>query len=679
MFSPLPWKLLDDSSIWTQNWSLTPKLAHGPISTLFSHCTLCPAGCAVKAQCVSGMPFSLSGVASHPLTHGTLCPRGLASHHMAYHPLRIVHPHTFSGTSENSTLAATTVQQAMDTITGHIKNSNGTIAILDQQPNRAVSELYRAFLQKSGRGVYLTSPSREDATIEAIREMMHTPAEPMGYDFENSALIVSFGAPLLDGWGTPGRMTALRNAHQTKFVQIDTRYSRTALQSEQWLAITPGAERTVALSIASVLIEEQLIAPRIRQIVSDFRSFASIAQQYKPETVAQETGIDAALIRSLAREMAHAPSVIVLSGADPGGGPMNAETERAIAALNLMLGSVGKSGGIVARKEIPGYSPTISSSWTQIPDHSIGTLIIDGTDSGYAIPWAFIERKLVKNSSLVITLAPVLDQFSAHADILLPSPAHLESLQDVPSTGGSSRATFALSVPLLTRNENTIEPADVLRELASRMNLLLEIPTQEESLKAKVGKIHSSKRGTLYSYSDGNSTNVSELSSADDLWTALTAGAVWIDADAKQSTPRSVTLGITDTPATRHDGGTLTMIATGWRGTVSASHISPILSKIFQESELRNVDGVVSLNPVTANTLDLTNGTSASLSTANGSAPVTVKIDPTVRPGVVETAIGPALNGSTTPAHFSGTTLLHLCEVANDGTWRITPAQFLKA
>ncbi|MCK6506555.1 adventurous gliding motility protein CglE, partial [Myxococcota bacterium] len=47
MLSPLPWKLLDDSAIWTQNWSLTPKLSHGPLSSLVSRCTLCQAGCAV--------------------------------------------------------------------------------------------------------------------------------------------------------------------------------------------------------------------------------------------------------------------------------------------------------------------------------------------------------------------------------------------------------------------------------------------------------------------------------------------------------------------------------------------------------------------------------------------------------------------------------------------------------
>lgn len=44
--SPVPWKLLDDTSIWTQNWSWTPKLPRGEVSFEPSACTLCPRGCA---------------------------------------------------------------------------------------------------------------------------------------------------------------------------------------------------------------------------------------------------------------------------------------------------------------------------------------------------------------------------------------------------------------------------------------------------------------------------------------------------------------------------------------------------------------------------------------------------------------------------------------------------------
>ena len=74
VFTPLPWKMLDDTSIWTQNWSLTPTLPRGAMTTRSTYCTLCSSGCAVTARCVNGVPFALDGVADHPLAGGVLCP-----------------------------------------------------------------------------------------------------------------------------------------------------------------------------------------------------------------------------------------------------------------------------------------------------------------------------------------------------------------------------------------------------------------------------------------------------------------------------------------------------------------------------------------------------------------------------------------------------------------------------
>jgi len=92
LLTPLPWKLIDDTAIWTQNWSLTPPLPRGRISYRSSACTLCPANCPVKARCAGPVPVSLTGVPGHPFGDATLCPVGLAGHHMAFHPARIRQP-----------------------------------------------------------------------------------------------------------------------------------------------------------------------------------------------------------------------------------------------------------------------------------------------------------------------------------------------------------------------------------------------------------------------------------------------------------------------------------------------------------------------------------------------------------------------------------------------------------
>ena len=90
--SPVPWKLTDDLAIWTQNWSWIPTPPKGEETTRLSVCSLCPAGCAVRARCIGGQPVSLHGVAADPVSGGVLCALGITAHHLSYHPARVPAP-----------------------------------------------------------------------------------------------------------------------------------------------------------------------------------------------------------------------------------------------------------------------------------------------------------------------------------------------------------------------------------------------------------------------------------------------------------------------------------------------------------------------------------------------------------------------------------------------------------
>ena len=48
--TPLPWKLADDSSIWSQNWPWTPVPKDGAAGYVNSTCTLCPGGCGITVR-----------------------------------------------------------------------------------------------------------------------------------------------------------------------------------------------------------------------------------------------------------------------------------------------------------------------------------------------------------------------------------------------------------------------------------------------------------------------------------------------------------------------------------------------------------------------------------------------------------------------------------------------------
>ena len=87
--TPVPWKLLDDTSIWSQNWPWIPQPAHGPIEVKQTSCTLCPKGCGMNVKMAAGWPVGVAGLGSHPISRGALCPLGFGAHQLNWHPQRL--------------------------------------------------------------------------------------------------------------------------------------------------------------------------------------------------------------------------------------------------------------------------------------------------------------------------------------------------------------------------------------------------------------------------------------------------------------------------------------------------------------------------------------------------------------------------------------------------------------
>jgi anaerobic selenocysteine-containing dehydrogenase len=230
--SPVPWNLLHDTAVWSENWPGIPNPPHGEIRTRYTTCTLCPAGCGVRARCVGDQPVSLAGVPGHPASAGALCAVGLLGHHLAFHPRRAIEP------LQNSNPA--TVEEALAGIQAAIerRGAGESVAILDSRPGRAASEIYMRFLEELSNGIYCMPPGAQ-------------PFGAFGVDLENTRAILSFGEPVLDGWLSPGRVLANRGHFQ--LIQVEAAYSRTASLADLWVPVRPGAEAAFALDLANAL------------------------------------------------------------------------------------------------------------------------------------------------------------------------------------------------------------------------------------------------------------------------------------------------------------------------------------------------------------------------------------------------------------------------------------------
>ena len=149
---------------------------------------------------------------------------------------------------------------------------------------------------------------------------------------------------MLDGWGRPGRVLAAR-AH-LRVVQVDAWRSPGASLADEWIAVEPGGEGALALALSRLVAQGTpgRLTPEALDALAPFT----------PERVAARTGVEAARIVALARSLADRAPTVALGGGDPGGGPLGRDAERAIAILNVALGSVGAPGGFVPRRALPG-------------------------------------------------------------------------------------------------------------------------------------------------------------------------------------------------------------------------------------------------------------------------------------------------------------------------------------
>jgi len=70
----------------------TRRTAMGEVKKIKTVCRSCHGGCGVIAHVLDGKVIKVEGNPDSPISHGTLCSKGLAITQLAYHPDRILHP-----------------------------------------------------------------------------------------------------------------------------------------------------------------------------------------------------------------------------------------------------------------------------------------------------------------------------------------------------------------------------------------------------------------------------------------------------------------------------------------------------------------------------------------------------------------------------------------------------------
>ena len=549
LFTPAPWRLLTDTALWSENWPGIPAPARGEIRARYTNCSLCTAGCAVRARCVGDQPVALSGVGGHPLSHGALCAFGLAGHHLPYIPSRVKQG---------------PVKEAAAAVADGIAKCGPAeyVVTLDLRPARTASWTYRRAMAAVKNGRYVTPAVDSSVAV----------------DLSKARTVLSFGVPVLDGWGTPGNAIAARPGF--RLIQAEPIESRTASMADQWLRIRPGSEDTLAQGLAG---------------------------QIAHAAAAEGTGLAEREIAALAAQLEQNGPVLVLGSS--------------------RLESTGRT--IVSRRETP-----VPAEWQKaapvtdlasLPDGSVRVLIIDESAPGEYLPWKAIEKKLVADNPVVVALAWSHEGYGRHAQYVLPVGVYPEVAGDIPPAIDSVAATFRLSVPLVPVPEACVKPEEFVAAAAG-------LPVTD-TLRERADAIHKAARGTLFTYADTKSVELKDVK-ADDFWKALNAGGCWIAAPDDKAPAARLTTAVAELRPVEESDLPLVVVLSH-----ELTPGSPILSKLYQESNLRLGPNCVALHP----SCGLEDGAKAVFETLLGKCPVAVTLDAGIPPGLVQVSASPAV------------------------------------
>jgi len=504
-----------------------------------SICTQCPAGCGLLVRVMQGeaevirhgqlglikmgLAKKLEGNPNHPINQGKLCPRGQTGLQVTYHPDRIRTPLARSGPRGSGQFKEITWDDAIKQLVSQLTplltdKKDGELAFVTSPLRGVRKNIVNTFaVALSGRP--LTEFAFLDASVGQAANFASFGVQSLPtVDLGRSNYVISFGADFLGTWNSPvaqsigyGTMRNGRPGQRGKFVHVEPRLSQTAANADEWISCNPGAEGAFALALAHVILAEKLRPAAAAGHASlPIEGWSQGLPDYAPEKVAAQIGTSPERITRIAREAAANAPAVALIGDTATAHTNGFFSAAAVNALNALLGSVGKPGGVLFSMPWTPMDPTRPLSELRSPKGATGADVSDSThdlagiisskpsfvkalllynaNPIFGTPESWQVREALEKVPFIASFGNFVDETSILADIILPDHSPLESWLDDAPPSGTAKTVASLAAPAMSPLHNTRAMPDVLLDVAQQLggDLGKSLPwkTYDEALKA---------------------------------------------------------------------------------------------------------------------------------------------------------------------------------------------------
>jgi anaerobic selenocysteine-containing dehydrogenase len=508
----------------------------------------------------------IKGNPAYPTNAGGLCPKGVAGLQVLYDPDRIKGPLHRTGPRgagqwrEISWAAA--VDEVVQRLTA-IRERPGpqSVVFLGGRYQGSMEPLVRQFLRSFGSPNDLGNGSVGSDGTKVALEMTQGLHDYPGFDWEHTNYIISFGASWLEAY-RPTAYLLRAYAHlrrgrpgiRAKLVHVDTRFSVTGAKADEWVPIRPGTDAALALAIAHVILEEELWDKAfVAEHTFGFEDWEDgagrhvgfrrhVLENYPPEKAEEITGVSADRIRRLAREFAAGSPAFAVGERGTSMQSNGLYTRMAIHALNALVGSINRPGGVLVQQDPPlrpfpdpeldeaaraGLrSPRIDGAGTRryplarevsqaLPDAVLG-------GSPYPVEACFLYytnplfsrtngqefRRAFERIPFLVSFSPFMDESTGLADLVLPDHTYLERWQEVPVLPSVGYPVVGVRQPVMKPLHDTRHTGDVLLEIGRALggSVAASLPwgSYRELMEYRLGGLHDVEGGSVRGSSEKN-------------------------------------------------------------------------------------------------------------------------------------------------------------------------------
>jgi thiosulfate reductase/polysulfide reductase chain A len=322
-------------------------------STVYSVCGMCSVRCPIQVEVEDGRVVLIQGNRECAGIQGAVCARGAAGTALMEDGERPQFPMIRAGARGEGKWRRVSWDEALDHVAqelSRVREAHGPGSILLSDRGGPFRELHRAFLRGLGSPNYCNHDSACARNVQhAALSLFGMGRKSFVYDLKNArhvvlqtrnifeAINVKEANQLLGGMSAGCRLTV-----------IDIRATVTACKADSFLLIRPGTDYALNLAVIRTLLDQGLYDREFAaRHIQGLEETADLVRPCTPQWAEAETGIPAASILELARDLSKAAPAVVWHP-----GWMTARYRdsfyvcRTAYMINALLGSVGAKGGL---------------------------------------------------------------------------------------------------------------------------------------------------------------------------------------------------------------------------------------------------------------------------------------------------------------------------------------------